>query len=425
MTSKLAFGIVVCLSLTSQAATPVGSYFVTNLGDFAGGSNQSFANDINSMGQVVGRSSSADGERAYLWTPTAPNGTAGSLTDLGVLPRASISFASGINDRGQVVGDSSFSSGFDHAFLWSPITPNGTTGSMADLGVLPGWESASHANAINSLGQVVGTSDLGLFPAEVSRRAFLWTPNSPNGSVGSMINLGDLPGGLDFSLAPDINSFGQIAGSSGASSGGAYLWTPSTPNGTDGTMLNLGTLPGGGQSAAGALNSHGQVVGNTSVGTTLHSFLWSPDTPNGTTGTMTDLAPPAGSDALVAFDINARGQVVGVLNFLLPFRAFLWEPSTPNGNSGELIDLNSLMDPVSGAGWVLEFASAINDIGQIVGYGTFDADGPGGAAPVIRGFLLTPVPEPASAIQAAIAFTVIVTFFNRPIVPRATCSRRV
>lgn len=52
-----------------------------------------------------------------------------------------------------------------------------------------------------------------------------------------------------------------------------------------------------------------------------------------------------------------------------------------------MFDLISLV--VNGSGWTLREALAINDQGQIVGYGV----GPNGFR---RGFLLTPVPLPAA-----------------------------
>ena len=51
-----------------------------------------------------------------------------------------------------------------------------------------------------------------------------------------------------------------------------------------------------------------------------------------------------------------------------------------------MTNLNSLIDP--GSGWGLYSAQAINDNGQIVGYGNF--------AGQTQAFLLTPVPEPAT-----------------------------
>jgi hypothetical protein len=69
-----------------------------------------------------------------------------------------------------------------------------------------------------------------------------------------------------------------------------------------------------------------------------------------------------------------------------------------------MIDLNSLLP--AGSGWVLESADAINDAGQIVGYGSFNG--------VYESFLLdtggASAPEPASLALgcAGAAFFVLV-----------------
>ena len=60
------------------------------------------------------------------------------------------------------------------------------------------------------------------------------------------------------------------------------------------------------------------------------------------------------------------------------------------------MDLNSLV-VAGGEGFSLKIAAGINDLGQIVGTGTFDPDGPGPMSSAQRGFLLTPVPEPGMA----------------------------
>jgi hypothetical protein len=52
-----------------------------------------------------------------------------------------------------------------------------------------------------------------------------------------------------------------------------------------------------------------------------------------------------------------------------------------------MTDLNTVLD-ASGAGWTLNYAAAIDDSGQIVGYGTIGGN--------MHAFLLNPVPEPSA-----------------------------
>jgi probable HAF family extracellular repeat protein len=333
---------------------------------------------INSRGQIAGLSDVVGGviKHSYLLTPDVPNGTTGSMIDLGALPgsNAGADNATGINDFGQVAGGS----GFPQLYLWTPTTANGTTGSMINLGELPG-EVAGFAFGINSFGQVVG--ECGGVGAP---HAFLWTPHSPNGMSGQMIDLGALPGGGDFCRANGINSYGQVVGLSSASTGTrAFLWTPATQNGSEGLMIDLGDLPGGDDfSAAQGINSRGQVVGVRHTAAGNRAFLWSPDIPNGTTGTMIDLGDlPGVLNRNSAHDINAFGQVVGESSN----GPFVWTPSAPNSNTGTMVDLNTVLTLESSAGWSIGSVSSINDHGQIVGLGAFDPDGPGPTPLVTRG----------------------------------------
>jgi probable HAF family extracellular repeat protein len=395
------FILVALLSFPTSATVAIGPYVVTNLGDLPGGDDFSEAYGINSYGQVVGFSRITGTEHAFLWTPNSPNGTTGSMIDLGDLPGGiDESQAFGINAQGQVAGNGSAATG-TRGYLWTPTAPNGTTGSMTNLGDLPGGTNFSAAGGINSQGQTVGYTG-----ATTGTRAFLWTPTIPNGASGSMIDLGELPGGDDESVAGAINSFGQVIGYSEAAPGNvgqrAFLWTPTAPNGTTGSMINLGALPGGSFSEGDGINSFGQVVGLSSSPDGQRAFLWTPTTPNGTAGSMINLGDlPGGIDASRARAINSQGDVVG-LSHSIGQRAFLWKPLTSNGTTGAMLDLNTLMEPLSGAGWLLNQANSINDRGQIVGNGVFDADGPGGAAGVRRAFLLTPIPEPSTAVLIAI-----------------------
>jgi probable HAF family extracellular repeat protein len=115
-----------------------------------------------------------------------------------------------------------------------------------------------------------------------------------------------------------------------------------------------------------------------------HAFLYD-------TSGLHDLGVLPGFDRSIGRALNDLGEVVGHVGPINGTeRAFLY-------NNGAMTDLNTLLDPVSGAGWVLQDALGINDSGQIVGYGERNGQ--------MRAFLLTSVPEPSSIVLCAIAFS--------------------
>jgi probable HAF family extracellular repeat protein len=356
------------------AAPP--TYTFTDLGTLPGNSSTTyFSTGLNSSGQVCGW---ASGNRPFLWTPTTPNGTGGSMFDLGNLPTATSSLANGINDYGQVVGRSDATDRW-RAFLWTPSSPGATTGSMTDISKATG--SGDEANSINASGQVAGETSGGSAES-------LWKPTTPNGTTGSMTFPGTLPG-TEESFPGKINTRGQIPGSSyGFPTDNLYhanLWSPTTPNGTSGSMIDLADLPGGSnQSFAVSVNDAGKVVGSGTTATAQHATIWIPTTPNGTTGSLTDLQSlVSSSNDSAARDINSLDQIVGwseVSNNVN--RATLWTDTGP-------MDLNLLLSGAN-VGWVLTSANDINDLGQIVCDAKFGN--------VQHAILLTPtsLPEPGT-----------------------------
>jgi len=335
------------------------NYVITDLGAVGGSSSAAFG--INELGQVTGISMN----RSFLWTPAVPNGTTGSLQNLGVLPGGFYSNGLGVNAKGQVIGESYIRAepyNYRRAFLWSPMTPNGSSGTMQDLGTLGGTSSSGYS--VNDSGKTVGWSNT---TGDLRTHAFLYD--------GTMQDLGTL-GGLT-SWAYSINNSGQVVG-----------WSNTTISGTeydlehaflyDGTMHDLGTL-GGTHSNAYSINDSGQVVGSSSVtgSSSYHAFLWTPTMPNASSGMMQDLGTLGGSGS-TAYDINSSGHVTGespgVGEFLESY-AFVYTTETG------IVDLNSLIDPLSG--WILNGGYAINDIGQIAGTGTIGGE--------THAFLLTPV----------------------------------
>ncbi len=232
-------------------------------GDFPGGNDESYATGINSSGQVVGWSGTDTVTRGFLWSPDVPNGPVGSMTDLGSLRQGGQSYGLGINSHGQIAGYTAGSP--NTAFMWTPTTWNGTDGSMVPIGGAPFYDGFAWPNGMNSYGQIVGDGR-----TESGTRVFLWMPDSPNASVGSIIDLGIQLSGFEGSNHFAINSYGQIAGGGVRIQGvvEGFVWTPAQGNTTSGFLTIFKTtwpLYGQSGSSVRGINDRGQVVGLSGV----------------------------------------------------------------------------------------------------------------------------------------------------------------
>lgn len=330
-------------------------YTITDLGAITP-NGQSRGYGINNRGEVTGWS---DG-RAFFWT-------GGVIIDLGVLS-GTASEGRDVNDLGQVVGWTDAAQA-RHAFIWRDLNGNRRSdpGEMVDLRPIPSTYQG-RAYGINNMGHVAGWSAI---DPDGVYHAFRWSYNA--GGWWDWFDLGNITGNPDeISLANDINNLGQVVGGSGSAGSRRAFCT--RPYAAINPLTDaLPYLPNGTTAEAFGVNDRGQVVGysNTRVGTSTvtRPVLWS-----GTT--VTDLGTLGGNTGR-AYGINNLGHVVGYsyLSDNTSLRAFLWV-------NGVLRDLNDLLP--AGSGWVLNEARAINNFGQITGYGAHNG--------ITRAFLMTPVP---------------------------------
>lgn len=214
------------------------------------------------------------------------------------------------------------------------------------LGTLGGIQS--YANAINNVGQTVGTSQnsAGKF------RAFIY-------QAGVMKALAALAGVT--SSASDINDAGTVVGYSTTLGGAerAVRWQ-------NGTIKNLGTL-GGRTSQATGINRDGVIVGwsDTKAGST-HAFVYK-------NGVMTDIGTLGGTESH-AWGVNDAGKVVGSSTTAAgKLHAFSWV----NGRFQDLGDHGT------------QFGEAIAiSNGRIIGGFGPPPDAEGGDLELVRGFVL-------------------------------------
>ena len=285
---------------------------IRDLGTLGGMS--SFAISINNQGQVIGVAlndvpdslsilGSGDGTtstqtRGFLWQN-------GKMHDLGTLGGPD-TFAIFLNQRGQVAGMSYTSdipdptTGFPpmDPFLWEngKIKDLGNFGGTNPLGLFSGFISG-----LNDSGQVTGTMTLS---GDQTAHAFLW-----NGE--KLSDLGTLGG--SFATSYGLNNVGEIVGLSGLPGDNvfhAFLWRNEV-------MTDLGTVDGDACSTAQNVNSIGQVVGSSQasdgmggcVNPFTHAFLWENAGPSVDLNALIPANSPLQlTDAAL---INESGEIIG------------------------------------------------------------------------------------------------------------------
>jgi probable HAF family extracellular repeat protein len=335
----LALAAVLALAATRAQADPY--YTITNLGPRSGAA-------LNNLGDVVGNTGTVFTNLGAPYIYHSYGAAAGTFTNLSGLLGTS-TYLNDINDSGQIIGT-----------MTTPVGYHGFVDSGGQVTLIPTSAAApySFTAGISNSGAVIGT-DYGTYsgPGPAPGGGFLY-------SRGQTIDLG-------FAMIPRaISGAGNLVGQA---------------NGNDEVYLyqngHWNHAAGGDPSA---INNAGQVVGqyvaslrhlpDGSNVTSWHAFLYQ-------NGQFTDLGTLGGFRSW-ASAINSQGQVVGTSDVTsIPYdygHAFLYQ-------NGTMTDLNKLIAPSSG--WTLQSARAINDKGQILGYGV----SPSGEQDT---FLLTPASEP-------------------------------
>jgi uncharacterized membrane protein len=334
-----------------------GTYRITDLGDFGGGSANAFG--LNSRNEVAGIAETAQGGLlAFLYR--------GSKLEAlpGLLPGYDHGRADGVNRNAEVVGNTAvraqppFTGVEWHAFYWSEET--------GSIDLTAGEGGPSWALAITDSGVIVGGDYRG--PA-------LWRVNRDR--TVSMERIGD-----SAKTANDINERGLVAGYD-PFQGAAWIY--------DSVTRDSEFLPGRFSYAYG-VNDRDQVVGHLLEGSTppfSPAVRWDKVTQNGRTAWRITELPmlPEPYNACFAKAINNSGLIVGecvAQGVVFPGSAFAYI-------DGVTLPLTDLLNGEDAALWTLHAAFQVNDAGAIVGIGERN-----GAA---RGFLMQPVVPRTRAVR--------------------------
>jgi probable HAF family extracellular repeat protein len=326
--TALAVVLTILAPCAGAGAVP---YTYTNLGPLVGGA-YNMPTSINNHGEITGVAF-RNGFDAWVLSD-------GRVTNLGKLGSDTGS-AERINDAGQVLLNAQYNDG--RAFVYTHV--DGRTTQVPTAGY-----RRAFALDQNEAGVIVGL----VSTPQTDRAAIL-------GPTGGVRELGALTA-TGASYAHGINNRGQIVGMSHANVPGSGTSPYHAFFYENGVMTDLGTL-GGPESLARDINDGGQIVGRAHLpnNSQPRAFLYE-------NGRMAAL-PVLGTGQFVsaeAYAINELGQAVGYSAGIgQGTRAVLWE-------GGAITDLNSLV--TLPAGWTLREAVDVNDLGDVVGWGT-DAQG--------------------------------------------------
>lgn len=358
-----------CLGLALAAPAWAASNYQITVLDTLSGYNGSVATSINNQGTVLGNALMADGSyQAFTY------GLGGTLQGLGAVA-GGYSWGADINDSGVIVGTL-----YERATAGVRMSAYQSTGSgyttLAGLSSVTGLNST--ASAINNQGQIVGS---------YKGQAAFFGPASPVALSGSRYDT--QLGQLEIRTSPSgelltINNKGQVGGQATPYQSWQTVVNVAVLGDLDSMVMT--TIPGSSLANPGrvsGMNDAGVGVGHVSRGVLVPKLFTA-------TGEQT-LTGLAGYNQAYATGINNAGLIVGSALSCFPptltsdcERGVIWE-------NGVAIDVNTLLVGQPASAWTVVKLNGLNESGQLVGAAVSNG--------VMRGVVLTPVPEPASAVM--------------------------
>jgi probable HAF family extracellular repeat protein len=348
-------------------------YKVTDLGTLGG--NASIAYGINNAGAISGGANVASGDQhPFLWRDGRMSdlGGLGGANGSGSIPTGALHMAIASETAQPDPLGADFCGYGTHRICQAAIWKDGRFTSVPTLG---GNNAIGYA--LNERGQMVGVAEKStpdptcIAPQKLRYAPVIWGPKA-----GDMQEL-PLPAGDTVGWAILINEKGEAVGATGtcdntATSINGLLVGKRAVLWENGVARDLGNFGGDGDTVAIGINGRTEVTGASSVvGGGIHGFLWSRENGMEDVGSLGD--DPAGLPSSIN---NARQMVGASCDADFNCRAFLWE----NYSMTDLNDLVAEDSPI-----YMVFATWINDVGQIVGWG-IDKQ-----TEEVRAFLASPV----------------------------------
>ncbi len=376
---------------------------------------------INAAGDIVGDGTFHGQPRAFLLRPRF--NVSYHLTKLAAGRTSCGSIASAVTDSGAVAGLASGGpSRSEHLYLYQ-------SGSRTNLGAIPGV-SATIAGIDKSLNVAVsvrsarGSEEAYVVHRIGSRRVWTALPSIAKAPVvatsmsadGTIVGYtqGSRPEAVTWRLSGSAYMIRPLA----TPSGWTAAWAMNATNantavgvveghggipaavvwklGKQPTVVGASGIPSIGTGSFTATASSSYVIGASFTGKRTHAVLWGPS------GASIDLGALTGFPASIARSSNKSGWVVGtagnrsvatkpssfrksVLPRVVGSNLSCSRHSSPStrafiAHDGFMVNLERQV--TNGSGWILSSATAINQTGEIVGYGEFHGK--------MTGFALTP-----------------------------------